>query len=129
MENDNVKRARDIMEGKRKAKTREIYQKMIEVLKGWIKDNHNQGWLTGLALQAVAELDSIFHFSLFHFFLRFYFELFLGFFFGDATQIFNDGLPHGPTRISESGSGNEVGSQNTSVRCGTSFISVKMPTR
>lgn len=70
MENENVKRARDIMEGKRKAKTREIYHKRIEVLKGWIKDDHNQGWLTGLALQSGcwirivwwlrAEMDSIF---------------------------------------------------------------------
>ena len=76
MENDNVKRARDIMEGKRKAKTREIYQKMIEVLKGWIKDNHNQGWLTGLALQAVAELDSIFHFSIFSFLFRAFSRIF-----------------------------------------------------
>lgn len=40
MENENVTRARDIMEGKRKAKTRAIYQKRIEVLKKWIKESH-----------------------------------------------------------------------------------------
>ena len=39
MENENVRTARDIMEGVRKAKTREIYHKRIEVLKYWINEN------------------------------------------------------------------------------------------
>ena len=40
MENENVILARDIMDGKRKAKTRQIYHTRIEVLTKWIKDNH-----------------------------------------------------------------------------------------
>ena len=40
MENENVKRARAIMEGKRKAKTRDIYQKRIAEMTKWIKESH-----------------------------------------------------------------------------------------
>ena len=40
MENENVKRARNIMEEKRKAKTRNMYQKWIDEMTKWIIESH-----------------------------------------------------------------------------------------